>query len=107
MELTNLSTILSDVRYDDLTINVKDFPRKYKYVKYKKSNRTILVRIGDTWRGATYEVDVDRCDTAGECLDWIHQLHEKRWLDKEREQEFIDILFRVIDGKLWHWGGKR
>ena len=72
---------------------------EYSYVTHNEENRTILVDTGIP--GYIYEVDLDRCKTAGACLDWIHQLHEKTWYDAERETEFIDLLFEVIPSKLW------
>ena len=71
---------------------------KYRYVKYVKKINVIEVSTG---HGDVYEVDLDRCKTAGACLDWIHQLHEKTWFDAAREKEFIHLLFRLIPTKLW------
>jgi len=75
-----------------------DIPaRKYEYVQFDKRHRTI------DFIGEDYSVDLDRCTTAGACLDWIHQLHEKVWMTPEVLEEFIDMLFEHIDGKLWQW----
>ena len=88
---------------NDMTIrHFGDWGEKYKYVRYNKKRRTIDV---DNGNGGIYDVDLDRCKTAGECLDWVHQLHGKIWFDAEREKEFIDMLFRLIPSKLWSGGG--
>jgi hypothetical protein len=52
-----------------------------------------------------YWVDLDRCKTAGACLDWIHQLTTKTWVEDNPKLLacFIEILFYNIDGELWHW----
>jgi hypothetical protein len=43
---------------------------------------------------------MDRLKTAGQCLDWIHQLHEKSW-GPEVMQDFLEVLFRMIPSDLW------
>lgn len=55
--------------------------------------------------GSVYEVSLDRCRTASEVLDWIHQLHTKSWLTAEMEREFIDMLFELISVELWSGAG--
>jgi hypothetical protein len=76
---------------------------KHKYVFYNKKYELIEIKTG---RGDTYEVNLNRCTTAGQCLDWIHQLHVKTWFDEVREKEFIDVLFDLIPSELWSGGGK-
>lgn len=76
---------------------------KYKYVSYDLKSKTINIKTGT---GGIYDVPLNRCKTAGECLDWIHQLHVKTWFDEVREKEFIDILLRLIPCELWSGGGK-
>ena len=72
---------------------------KYKYVTLNEENWTILIDTGVP--GYVYDIDLDRCKTAGACLDWIHQVHVKTWCNAERETEFIDLLFEMIPTNLW------
>lgn len=43
-----------------------------------ESNLTLL-RTGDSLSGGGYEVDLERCRTSAEVLDWIVQIHRKCW----------------------------
>lgn len=64
----------------------------------RKSN-CVMIRTGVT--GYEYDVDLDRCKTAGACLDWIHQVNSKTWATPELMKDFITILFRNIETGLW------
>jgi len=77
---------------------------KYQYVSYDPKSKTIDIKTG--MGKNVYDVPLSRCTTAGECLDWIHQLHVKTWFDETREKEFIDLLLRLIPCELWSGGGK-
>jgi len=74
---------------------VKNIYRDEKFIYIKHGDRT------------TYDIPLSRCQTAGECLDWIHQLHVKTWFTAELEKEFIDLLFETIPVCLWSGGGKK
>ncbi len=77
---------------------------EYKYVSYDEKNDCIVINVRN---GLTeYDVSLKRCQTAGECLDWIHQLHVKTWFHAEMEKEFIDLLLKLIPVELWSGGGK-
>ena len=89
-----------DVDLEDLTIRMYGGEgREYKFVSHDKKNNCILIKTNTG--GYSYDVDLDRCKTAAQCLDWIHQLHVKTWFDAEREKEFIDLLLRLIPSELW------
>jgi len=45
-----------------------------------------------------YEVDLDRCRTCAELLDWIYQLHGKRWLSDRDLRDFLNAVDDVVDG---------
>lgn len=72
--------------------------RAYRFVSHNEKAGTIDIETGVC---GIYAVDLDRCKTSSQCLDWIHQLHVKTWFDGERMQEFIDMLFQLIPTELW------
>jgi len=76
----------------------KGNPIKYKYVKYDKKYKCITVN-------GHYHIEINRMNTAGEALDWIHQLHEKTWFTDEMMREFIDIIFKIVPTNMWACGG--
>lgn len=80
----------------------KGTDKSFRYVSYDAERKEIIIK---TERGSTYDVPLSRCTTAGECLDWIHQLHVKTWFDETREKEFIDMLLRLIPTDLWSGAG--
>lgn len=74
--------------------------KKYEHVFYDKKNKSIVIKL------TNYTIELSRCKTSAQCLDWIHQLSEKTWMNPEMMFEFIDILFRLIDYSLWTGGQK-
>ncbi len=50
--------------------------------------------------GYVYDIDMSRCRTAAEVLDWIHQINDKNW-GRELMVQFLDVLFAVIPSDLW------
>lgn len=57
--------------------------------EYVPENETILFRIPT---GGTYEVDLDRCRTHEEALDWIFHLKEKVWVTAVVLFDFLTTL---------------
>jgi len=55
--------------------------------------RFVIKTIGRHW----YEVDLERCLTAPEILDWIVQLHKKTWVDDKIIYDLIEILDDILD----------
>jgi len=47
-----------------------------------------------------YDIPLKRCRTAGEALDWIHQIHEKTW-GREVTADLLDIIFIVVPSSIW------
>ena len=45
-----------------------------------------------------YGVDVDRCVTAAETLDWIVQLARKSWCSSKDVGDFVRALDQIADG---------
>jgi hypothetical protein len=71
---------------------------KHCYVD-RKTN-CIMIKTGR--EGYEYDIDLDRCKTAAQCLDWIHQVClGKNWATSELVKDFVEILFRNIDVNLW------
>ena len=77
----------------------EDTPVKYKHVRYYKKYKCITI-------DGFYHIPTNRITTAGEVLDWIHQLHEKNWVTDEIMREFIDMVFRIVPEKMWAGGGE-
>lgn len=46
------------------------------------------------WR---YQIDLERCTTCAEILDWILQLSKKRWLPAEGLQGFINAINDLLN----------
>jgi hypothetical protein len=101
--LKNLAGWRGKMSKDFIHRDYDEIAQKYKYVSYNVAAQTIdIIGLDGAFK---YWVDLDRCKTAGECLDWIHQLHAKSWFNAEMEKEFIDILFKLIPSNLWSAGG--
>lgn len=50
--------------------------------------------------GWEYDVDMKRCRTAAQALDWVHQLNAKSWA-KPHMTDFLSIMFSAIPSTLW------
>lgn len=72
---------------------------KHCYVD-RKMNR-IMIKTGVGGGSYEYDIDLKRCATASQCLDWIHQVNVKTWATPEIMKDFISILFRNIKMSLW------
>ena len=66
-------------------------------VHYCKRDKCIVI---DLQYGGPYWIPLNRLKTAAQCLDWIHQLHEKSW-GSEVMQDFLKVLFRMIPPDFW------
>lgn len=66
-------------------------------VRYCKRDRCIVI---DVPHGGEYWIPMNRLKTAAQCLDWIHQLHEKGW-EPDVIPDFLEVLFRKIPSDLW------
>jgi len=59
-------------------------------VTFDKEERTIEVRNHTGhW---LYEIDLERCTTPAQLLDWIFQLHGKTWMTPEMMDEFLSAI---------------
>lgn len=76
--------------------------RRKSFCRFDRVTNCIYIRVSES--GAhEYEVDLDRCKTSGQALDWIHQISEKTfvWDRPETMLDFLEMLFERIDTKLW------
>ena len=91
----------------ELDPNLKTYDElPYQHVFFDGASINVTYR-GFDGHTHTYDVPLSRCTTAGECLDWIHQLHVKTWMTTEMMREFIDVLLNNIPAELWSGGGAK
>lgn len=65
--------------------------------RFDPERNCIVIRVSGVYE---YEIDRERLKTPASCLDWIHQVHEKRW-GSEIMEEFLEVLFAEIPGSFW------
>ena len=51
-------------------------------------------------RGEDYEIDLARCSTHQEILNWTHHLIEKKWMSKALLRQFIQVALKANDLRL-------
>ncbi len=49
-------------------------------------------------KGVLYQVDLDRCNSPWDILDWICQIKDKSWCDSNCLAEFISLLDFLCNG---------
>jgi hypothetical protein len=54
-----------------------------------------LVYMGE--RGGRYPIDLERCGTSAEMLDWIFQLHGKSWTSATDIGDLVDAFHDVFN----------
>lgn len=69
-----------------------------KRVVFDASQNCILINVHP---GYVYDIDMERCKTAGAALDWIHQVCIGKTWGPEICSEFLSVLFDLIPIKLW------
>lgn len=69
---------------------MKVFRAQWGPWQFHQDTMTLEYKNGkkDWW----YEVDLDRCKTSAQILDWIFQLHEKTWTDYEDIGHLLDAF---------------
>lgn len=69
--------------------------------KYRKSNHTLDLTI---W--PRYQIDLDRCKTSAQVLDWIIQVAKKTWTTQEVIADLVLMLDRCLDlqANICSWG---
>lgn len=60
--------------------------------KYKKSNLTLNLTVRP-W----YEIDLERCNTSAQVLDWIIQLSKKTWATAEIISDLVKVFDEYLD----------
>jgi hypothetical protein len=73
-------------------------PKANRRVRYDPAINCICIQVHP---GYEYEVDLDRCTTAGAALDWIHQVCVTKTWGREVCSEFLDVLFGMIPCEFW------
>lgn len=96
MELSEV--IRQSIMPEDEFLNLK-LPDRPSRCRYDAKINAILIHVHP---GYEYEVDLDRCRTAAQALDWIHQVGpcSKTW-GREIIADFLLLLFKVIPTSLW------
>ena len=64
-------------------------------------NEELLTIEIDTGRGHTYQVDLERCSTPAQGLDWIFQVKSKTWATPE----IMFDLLTALDVACWIFHG--
>lgn len=60
----------------------------------KTSNWTLIyARNG----GILYEIDLEQIHTSAALLDWLFQLHAKRWMSNEDMRDLIEAFREIFD----------
>ena len=70
--------------------------------------RTLVVRYQEG-TSHEYEVDLEKCLTSAEMLDWIFQFGKKRWASRASIGDLVKILNRLLHPQrnLCSWGKER
>jgi hypothetical protein len=66
-------------------------PTRFGSWTFLRSNLTLY------HEGGHFEIDLERCETAGQVLDWIAHLQGKAWATPEILGEAVDALCRLLD----------
>lgn len=68
-------------------------------VRYCEESSAIYIRVSPQYE---YQVDMKRCRTAPQALDWIHQVgpDSKTW-GRETIADFVHVLFTVLPTTVW------
>jgi hypothetical protein len=64
------------------------------WILRKRGRQSWLGHKGD--HGYGYEVDLDRCRSSAEILDWIAQLEQKTWCDATCVGNLVRALNRIL-----------
>lgn len=102
--------IVGEIRLGPLPVNWRAHPKTWGPWKLNAQTRVLWVngRWGATGYGY-YEVDLDRCLTSGQVLDWIVQVGRKVWCDDRMLAGLVRALNDVIDlqGRVCSFGSQR
>lgn len=66
-------------------------------VRFNDASTCIFIQVHP---GYEYDVDLERCQTAGQCLDWIHQIRGKTW-GPDVLNDFTRMMFIHVPSCLW------
>jgi hypothetical protein len=67
-------------------------------VRFNDESSCIFIQVHPHYE---YDIDLERCRTAEQALDWIHQVCiDKNW-GKEVSNDLLRMMFIVIPSTLW------
>ena len=68
-------------------------------VRLNDESSTIFIEVRQG--GYEYDIDLERCRTAEQAMDWIHQICiDKNW-GKEVSNDLLQMLFQVLPSTMW------
>jgi len=68
-------------------------------VKFNKKRNEIV--FTDEEGKELYVISPDECYNEGACLNWIHQVLEKRWFTPEMSKQFLKVFFFFFSSEYW------
>lgn len=86
---------------DDLkAVDLRDIPEPKKHTHWghwRFVKRVNVLQYRSDSGGMIYEIDLDEMRTSAECLDWIFQLHAKRWMTDRDRTDLLQAIRERID----------
>lgn len=72
------------------------FPR-IGHVYCDRKNKVILIETNETeYPNYEYEIDLDRCGSNKEILEWLMEVNDKMWATPEIMKNLIDMFEKII-----------
>jgi len=65
--------------------------------KHNAKNRALEFHSPNHGGAVVYWIDLDRMQTAEACLDWIFQLHKKRWMTDQDRGDLLRAIDYIVD----------
>ncbi len=89
-----MNTPNADTEWKPLLMTAGELKKKYPSGKprVRKIGNSIFIQVDLEQKNRTYEVDLDRCDTAAKALSWCAHLAEKTWMTGPMIRDFIVLL---------------
>lgn len=67
-------------------------------VRFNDETSAIYIEATPEWN---YVIDTERCRTAGQALDWIHQVCVDKVWGKEVSNDMLNMIFIVLPSSVW------
>jgi hypothetical protein len=78
----------------DIALKTKLKQNKWGRWKYNPATHCLEIEKQEGGYISHYEVDLDRCNTGAELLDWIYQVKDKNWISPD---DVADLVYAVDD----------